>query len=73
MIMGIPHKLLGEGEMNLGPHALTRPWYLSYTYLKCRLFTGYQDYLLTKKYNLIPSSSLFKAFFLEHFVPDLIV
>jgi hypothetical protein len=70
---GIPHKLLGEGEMNLGPHALIRPWYLSNTYLKGKLFTGFQDYLPTKKYNLTPSSSLFKAFFLEHLVPNLIV
>jgi hypothetical protein len=65
MIMGYSPHILGEGEINLGPHVLIRPWNLSYTYLKGKLFPGYQDYLFTKKYALSPSSSLLKAFFLN--------
>ncbi len=30
-----------------------------------QIFTGYQDYLFTKRYNLSPSSSLLKALFLN--------
>ncbi len=29
--IGALNNLLGEGDMNLGLHALIRPWYMSYT------------------------------------------
>ncbi len=69
MIMGYSAQTPWWGGNEPGTSCSDQALVLELTYLKGKLFTGYQDYLPTKKYNLSPSSSLFKAFFLKNLVP----